>query len=335
MKTILSLSLFSILVFQSTSLGQDQQKTAPSNELVEAATLNQTVVKLFSEKKYAEALPLARRALEIRERLLASNDERIELSLKTLGDIQLANREFKAAKETYNRLLQKQMQRVGSEDLVLAATFDRLAVVYFRERSDAEAEKATINALTLREAKLGPNHPDVAETTFGLAEQFRMRGRATDALRFYLRALSIHAEHSGVKTPEFEKARQGLTCSIYESGRNDLFKVLKDVENRYAPPTLEPAQRNQGVLNGRALSLPKPEYSPAARILGEAGVVVVKVMIDENGKVASAVDMCQAPPNIRAAAIYAASKARFTPTQISGKPTAVTGVITYRFIKGG
>jgi TonB family protein len=329
MKTILSLSLFSILVFQSTSLGQDQQKTG---ELTEAAALNETVVKLFNEKKYAEALPLTMRALEIQERLLPADDERIELSLKQLGDIQFATNDFNAAKDTYNRLLQKQVLRVGTDGLPLAATFDRLAVLYFRENSDRDAQNASTRALTIREAKLGPNHPDVAQNLYGLGEQFRMRGSANSALPFYLRALTIYAEHSGIKSPEFEKVSQGFMCSVYESRRWDLYKELVDLRKRYTPLTSNTIEG--GVLNGRALSLPKPEYPSKARERGEAGVVVVKVTIDETGKVINANDICQGPPNISAASVKAAMKARFTPTKLSGQPVKVTGVIQYNFVKG-
>lgn len=327
MKTILSFSLFGILVFASSSLGQDAQKTP---DLTEAAALDETVVKLFNEKKYREALPLALRALEIQERLLPADDERIELALMRVGDVQFASNDLNAAKDTYNRLLQKQVLRVGADALPLASTFDRLAVVYFRENSDRDAQNASTRALTIREAKLGPNHPDVAQTLYGLGEQFRMRGKANSGLPFYLRALSIYAEHSGIKSPEFEKASQGFMCSVYESKRWDVYKDLIEIRKQYTPSTSDTI--DGGVLNGRALSLPKPAYPMGARERKEEGVVVVKVLIDETGKVITANDICQGPPNISAASVKAAMKARFTPTKMLGQPVKVTGIIQYNFI---
>lgn len=329
-KTILSVSLLSLLVFESSLLGQEPQKTATSNELTEAAALNETVVKLFNEKKYAEALPSALRALEIQERLLPADDERIELSLKQVGDIQFATNHLDAAKDTYNRLLQKQVLRVGTDGLPLAATFDRLAVVYFRENSDRDAQNASTRALTIREAKLGRNHPDVAQTLYGLGEQFRMRGKANSGLPFYLRALSIYAEHSGINSPEFERASQGFMCSVYESKRWDVYKDLLEIRKQYTPKTSDII--DGGVMNGRALSFPKPEYPSRAKELREAGVVVVKVMIDETGKVIAATDICQGPPNISAASVKAAMKARFTPTKMLGRPVKVSGIIQYNFV---
>lgn len=86
-----------------------------------------------------------------------------------------------------------------------------------------------------------------------------------------------------------------------------------------------------GVLNGKALSLPKPAYPPAAMAVHAGGAVSVQVLIDENGNVifASAVS---GHPLLRAAAESAARGARFSPVLLSGQPVKVSGVITYNFI---
>src|SRR5262245_39825716 len=45
---------------------------------------------------------------------------------------------------------------------------------------------------------------------------------------------------------------------------------------------------NGGVLNGKAVSLPKPEYPAAAKAAHVEGLVSVEVMIDESGIVTEA-----------------------------------------------
>jgi periplasmic protein TonB len=86
-----------------------------------------------------------------------------------------------------------------------------------------------------------------------------------------------------------------------------------------------------GVLNGRATSLPKPPYPPAARAVRASGAVTVQVLIDESGAVVSA-SALSGHPQLRAAAVQAARGARFSPTQLSGQPVKVSGVITYNFV---
>ncbi len=85
-----------------------------------------------------------------------------------------------------------------------------------------------------------------------------------------------------------------------------------------------------GVLNGKAISLPAPEYPAIARQAKASGAVAVKVTIDENGAVISA-DAVSGHPLLRAAAVAAARQARFSPTLLMGEPVKVTGVIVYNF----
>lgn len=85
-----------------------------------------------------------------------------------------------------------------------------------------------------------------------------------------------------------------------------------------------------GVLNGKAIHLPKPPYPAAAKAVAAKGPVIVQVTLDENGHVITAKAMA-GHPLLRAAAEAAAREARFTPTKLSGQAVKVSGVITYNF----
>ncbi|HEY0324100.1 MAG TPA: TonB family protein [Pyrinomonadaceae bacterium] len=98
-------------------------------------------------------------------------------------------------------------------------------------------------------------------------------------------------------------------------------------------PTPKPVPKapiSGGVLNGRAISLPKPQYPAVAKAARQTGTVTVQVTIDENGSVISA-RAVGGPPLLQASAVQAAYGARFSPTKLSGQPVKVTGVITYNF----
>jgi TonB family protein len=85
-----------------------------------------------------------------------------------------------------------------------------------------------------------------------------------------------------------------------------------------------------GVLNGKAISLPKPEYPAEAKAAGADGVVVVQVTLDEQGNVTEA-HAVSGHPMLQQVAVNAALQARFSPTLLSGEPVKVTGVIVYNF----
>jgi len=108
-----------------------------------------------------------------------------------------------------------------------------------------------------------------------------------------------------------------------------------DIADEPPPPEAKPtpprAPISGGVLNGKAISLPKPAYPPIARAAHASGTVVVQVLIDENGSVVSA-HAISGHPLLQAVAVAAARQARFSPTKLSGQPVKVTGMIQYNFV---
>lgn len=83
-----------------------------------------------------------------------------------------------------------------------------------------------------------------------------------------------------------------------------------------------------GMLNQKAIYLPQPEVPS-----GEAnGVVLVQVLIDEQGSVIDARPV-SGPQHLQAAAVNAARLARFTPTLLMGEPVKVSGTLSYNFAR--
>ena len=97
-------------------------------------------------------------------------------------------------------------------------------------------------------------------------------------------------------------------------------------------PTPKPVPKtiSGGVVNGKARNLVTPAYPAAAKAVRASGAVNVQVTIDENGNVISA-SAVSGHPLLRAAAESAARSSKFSPTQLSGQPVKVTGVIIYNF----
>lgn len=109
---------------------------------------------------------------------------------------------------------------------------------------------------------------------------------------------------------------------------------------------------NGGILNGKAVSLPKPAYPAEAREAKAEGAVAVDIVIDETGSVVTAeaqlqdqsvpksedgtpVEVREVHFALRAAAEEAAMKAKFSPTLLSGESVKVKGRIVYNFVAGG
>jgi TonB family protein len=124
--------------------------------------------------------------------------------------------------------------------------------------------------------------------------------------------------------------------------RTDVPSTTVPMLSQEAPPppppaneTVEPGAKtgkpiSGGVLNGKAISLPKPVYPPVARAAKASGTVVVQVLVDEDGNVVTA-EAISGHPLLKAACVAAARSAKFSPTKLSGQPVKVSGVINYSF----
>ena len=105
------------------------------------------------------------------------------------------------------------------------------------------------------------------------------------------------------------------------------------IEVKPPPPAIKPKPemiRTSKVLNGSAISLPKPAFPPPAIALNLEGTVRVQVTIDETGRVISA-KAADGHPFFRPAAEQAARNAKFNPTYLNDSAVKVTGVIVYNF----
>ena len=134
-----------------------------------------------------------------------------------------------------------------------------------------------------------------------------------------------------VKTVDGVSGLGAVEVASARSNANPQAPVVQ-LDSEPPPPVPRPILKpmSGGVLNGTAISLPSPSYPDAARRLRIGGLVSVEVVVDETGKVISAV-ATSGPAILRDVAVQAAMKARFSPTKLSGQPVKVSGVINYRF----
>lgn len=109
-------------------------------------------------------------------------------------------------------------------------------------------------------------------------------------------------------------------------------KINTSDENEPKPTTPTALRMmNGGVLNGKAISLPKPPYPNIARPFRASGVVNVQVTIDEDGTVTAA-KAVTGNPYLRKAAEDAARQAKFEPSLLSGQPVQISGIVVYNFV---
>lgn len=216
------------------------------------------------------------------------------------------------------------------------------ALTALEQYADAEADPTMVNLARYYRGQVITATNDPA----GAAIEFR---RVLDADPGNVEALlgeAVSLVNQGYKAGDPVRLREGferLRLFIEGAGghraRASAAQAL-EYFRRGAPPKEAAAAAGEdaaarpvegGVINGRAVSKPAPPYPLIAKAARAAGTVAVRVVVDEQGDVVSAW-ATSGHPLLQAAAVEAASQAKFTPTTLAGKPVKVAGIITYNFV---
>jgi tetratricopeptide (TPR) repeat protein len=114
---------------------QSQTKT-PSNapldkpEVTEAATLAKQVIELYKQGKYKEALPLAKRCVQLREKVFILSDDALRTAINNLAELYMALRKYEDAEPLFQRLI-KSYEESAPADVRLVRVLQRMGLIKF------------------------------------------------------------------------------------------------------------------------------------------------------------------------------------------------------------
>lgn len=115
----------------------------------------------------------------------------------------------------------KEAEKFGPNDLRLGITLNNLAVVYFYQDKDAEAEPLYLRAIAIYEKTVGPDHPELARSLDNLAALYHFQRKNGEAAEMKKRAEAIRAKHNrkeeadklgnnGIKSVQEGRIEEGL-----------------------------------------------------------------------------------------------------------------------------
>jgi len=241
--------------------------------------------------------------------------------------------EQKVNKTTEQKVEQKPEQKPGQQPEQKAENKPEKPVVKYKMPADQgdfiRARQCMSEGLQLAEqaVALAPKSPNAWSYKANLlreaAKLAEMEGDAAGHAEYTRQ----YEEASGRQRQLAQEQRQAKPAEGQAAGQPGA--AAAGTPRPAAPPRR--AGFTGGILNSKATSKPMPPYPPEAKAAGVQGTVVVRVTVDEAGKVAEA-EAISGPPPLREAAVAAARRALFAPTLLSGKPVRVTGVLTYQFV---
>ncbi len=306
---------------------ESPQVTRVSPELAEASRLSEQVVLLHNQRKFDAALPLARRALGIREAQLGSEHELVGHALKNIASLYFGKRNYAEASKFYQRTVSVYEKVFGANDTRTADVLDSLGWSSYGDGDTGKAQRCLQRALTIRETSLGSESKPVGETLFVLGQFYQKIGNAGKAVEFYRRAISINEKWLAPDDPAFRELLEKCSCALTQIGKK---QEAEEMRTRSFNRQLGPTTRRDLVLQGHAVFRAEPLYPEAAKKERVSGTVIVEVTVDETGNVIGTRAVC-GPDLLVPAAVEAARNWRFSPTMLSGVPVKVIGTITFNF----
>jgi CHAT domain-containing protein len=176
-------------------------------------------LKLQRAGKYDEALPLAERALEIRETLLGTEHHDVAAAIGCLASIYLGRGEYVKAEPLFKRAIDIRVKTLGNDHPDTAASLSNLGELYYLHGKYVEAEPLHKRALDIRVKALGNDHPDTAESLHNLAGLYKRQGKYREAGPLYNRSLNILEKTLGKDHPYTATNLNNLAELYYSQGK--------------------------------------------------------------------------------------------------------------------
>jgi TonB family protein len=292
------------------------------------------VVRLFSEKKYDEALAFSKNAWDIAARNNLISNAKVLPALRNLAEIHLVKGKESEAINVL-QIVTNEYEKMGDKGKAeLEKVISRLAFAYASKKDFKNAEAQYLKLKSLTEAAYGEKSRQSADVNFTLANIYNLQNKEAEAEAYYLKAILTNDEILSKKEKETREDVDIYECFVFhqeykKTGLKDTNGLFKEFYKKRGIP--EDRNLSLGVVNGKAVNLFVPKYPESAKAKRAAGFAIVKVDIDEQGSITKAKATCGFLDFVEAVE-GAALKSKFSPTLMNGQPVKVTGYIVYKFV---
>jgi tetratricopeptide (TPR) repeat protein len=146
--------------------------------------------------RHAEAEPLIKWALVVRETLFEADSHVISQSQNQLATLYYELGRFSEAEPLLKRAIETQSKASKPNLQEHARSHSLMGLLFVAQRRYAEAEPYFLQAIRLREKTLGTSHPEIGDAVNNLAWAYHEQGKDDEARPLFERALKIF-EQSG------------------------------------------------------------------------------------------------------------------------------------------
>jgi CHAT domain-containing protein len=202
----------------------DRLPEADRKELNRASALDQRVVSLNQKGRSKEAVPLARKAAEIRQRLLTEDHPHYADSLNNLAMLYQAMGDYRNALPLLKQARDLTKKLLTADHPNYATSLNNLAMLYQAMGDYRRALPLFQQARDLRKRLLTEDHPDYATSLNNLASLYKAMGDYRSALSLYQQAGHLLKKLLTEDHPHYTQSLSNL-AGVYEA-RGDYRRAL-------------------------------------------------------------------------------------------------------------
>ena len=139
--------------------------------------LNSKTKTLFKQKRYPDALSVAKEALKVAEDTFGPDNPKVATSLNNIAELYVIKGTYDEIEPLYKRALEINEKALGPDNPDVAISLNNLAELYYNQGRYTEAEPLYKRALKILEQTLGSDHPEVALTLESLKALYKNIGK--------------------------------------------------------------------------------------------------------------------------------------------------------------
>ena len=171
--------------------------------------------RLWWAENYAEALPLAERALAVREKESGTENYDFSQALFVLANIYSATSDYAKSEIFFQRALEIREKVMGKDHISISSILNNFGYLYKDKGDYGKAEMLFQRALEIREKELEPNNLLIASVLNNIGNLSIEKGDTVKAASFYKRVLEIREKALGPESAEVATVLNNI-ANLYE-----------------------------------------------------------------------------------------------------------------------
>jgi CHAT domain-containing protein/Flp pilus assembly protein TadD len=191
-------------------------KPEEAGQLATVDKSNAKIGELYRRGKFAEAIPLAQEAVQVRQRWLGVASPYYAAGLNSLASLYEAQGDYARAEPLLQQALDIWKKTLGENHPAYSTCLNNLAVLCYFQGDYARAEPLYRQAIELRKKVLGENDPAYAASLNDLAKLYEDQGDYAQAEPLVRQTLEIWKKAPGQDHPTYATGLNNLAV-LYEA----------------------------------------------------------------------------------------------------------------------